>query len=97
MGHECLGFVDGGAIVLERGGEARRVGGRKESATAVARSTKPDIGEPARGFHQSHGTYLMAPGAEGRDAAPGARLDDVEQSELLPHGRRVDREVCEVA
>jgi predicted dehydrogenase len=50
-----------------------------------------------RGNAQSRGLHLIAPGTDGGDAAASARLDDLEQSELLSQSHGIDREMRELA
>ena len=95
---ERLGLVDGAAVVLQRGAQAARRrppersrrGSSRIKPTPASLSCRATGGEPAA-------CDLVAPRIDGADAAPGAGLDDGGQRELLPHRRRVDRQVLYVA
>ncbi|MDT4853188.1 hypothetical protein FQZ97_874450 [compost metagenome] len=93
---ERLGLVDGAAVVVERGLQAGRVGRGKEAAPAVAREADAVRLQLLRHLVEPDGRDLVAPRADGADAAFGALVDEAVQrhlgARLLADGRRVDRQ-----
>ncbi len=90
---ESFGLVDGPAIVVQRGTQARGIRCREEAAAAVAGQNHARILELPRDGGEPCCLHLVAPRIDGADAAPGAGFDDGGQRELLSHRRRVDREM----
>ena len=89
---ECLGLVDGAAIVLQRGTETRRIGCREEPAAAVAREHEAGVLQLPGDLCEACGLHLVAPRGQPADAASRAGLDDGGERELLAQRRRVDRQ-----
>src|SRR5262249_53685887 len=90
---QSFGFIDGLAVVVERGPEPDRVSSGKEAAAAVARQGDLAVSQLPCHAGEARARDLIAPGADAADAATGAGLENRRQLEVLAEGRGIGGEM----
>ena len=92
VGAECRRLVDRAAIVVDGGGAAGGVGGRKHAAPAKPGDAQAVGADDARRLGEADLFDLVAPRRDRRDAAGEAGVDRLVHRPLLANGGEIDRQ-----